>query len=69
MSLASSKNQEQGNFNSSFITLINNLAQTPIQCVPWTISAGVNRQGLAADHSPPSSAELKNGEAIPPNFN
>jgi hypothetical protein len=27
---------------------------------------GANRPGRAADHSPPSSAEVKNGGAIPP---
>jgi hypothetical protein len=27
---------------------------------------GLKRQGPEADHSPPSSAEVKNGEAIPP---
>jgi hypothetical protein len=29
-------------------------------------SPGVKRQGREADHSPPSSAEVKNGGAIPP---
>jgi hypothetical protein len=34
---------------------------TAIQWVP-----GVNRPGCEADHSPPSSVEVKNGGAIPP---
>jgi hypothetical protein len=35
--------------------------QPPIQGVP-----GVKQQGRKADHSPPSSAEVKNGRATPP---
>jgi hypothetical protein len=35
--------------------------QPPIQWVP-----GVKRPGREADHSPPSSAEVKNGGAMPP---
>jgi hypothetical protein len=34
--------------------------QPPIQWVPGAISPGVKRQGREADHSPPSSAEVKN---------
>jgi hypothetical protein len=34
--------------------------QPPIQWVPWTLSLGVKRPGLEADHSLPSSAEVKN---------
>jgi hypothetical protein len=30
------------------------------------LSLGVQRLGREADHSPPSSAKVKNGEAIPP---
>jgi hypothetical protein len=30
-----------------------------------TISRGVKRPGLEADHSPPSSAEVKSGRAMP----
>jgi hypothetical protein len=30
------------------------------------LSPGVKRQGHEADHSPPCSAEVKGGEAIPP---
>jgi hypothetical protein len=40
--------------------------QPPIECVPGAISPGVKRQRREADHSPPSSAEVKNGEAMPP---
>jgi hypothetical protein len=32
----------------------------PIQGVPETLSLGVKRPGRKADHSPPSSAEVKN---------
>jgi hypothetical protein len=37
-----------------------------IQRMSGTISPEVQRQGREADCSPPSSAEVKNGEAIPP---
>jgi hypothetical protein len=40
-------------------------AQPPIQWVPW-VFPGVKRPGRAADHSPPSSAKVKNTGAIPP---
>jgi hypothetical protein len=33
--------------------------QPPMQWVPGTLSLGVNRPGREADHSPPSSAEVK----------
>jgi hypothetical protein len=33
--------------------------QPPIQWVPKVLSLGVKRPGLEADHSPPSSAEVK----------
>jgi hypothetical protein len=33
--------------------------QPPIQLVPGTLSLGVKRPGREADHSPPSSAEVK----------
>jgi hypothetical protein len=39
--------------------------QPPIQCVPGALSPGVKRLGREADHSPPSSAEVKNDGAIP----
>jgi hypothetical protein len=34
--------------------------QPPTQWVPGALSLGVNRSGRVADHSPPSSAEVKN---------
>jgi hypothetical protein len=40
--------------------------QPPIQWVPGVLSPGIKRQEREADHSPPSSAEVKNGGAIPP---
>jgi hypothetical protein len=42
------------------------LNHPPIQWVPWAISPGLKKPGCEADHSPPSSAEVKNGGAIPP---
>jgi hypothetical protein len=33
--------------------------RTPIQWVPGALSLGVKRPGIEADHSPPSSAEVK----------
>jgi hypothetical protein len=33
--------------------------QPPIQCVPGTLSLGLKQPGREADHSPPSSAEIK----------
>jgi hypothetical protein len=40
--------------------------QSHIQWVLGALSPRVNRQGREADHSPPTSAEFKNGGAIPP---
>jgi hypothetical protein len=40
--------------------------QPPIKWVPGAISRGVKRQGREADHSPPCSAEVRNGGAILP---
>jgi hypothetical protein len=37
----------------------------PIQWVPGAISQTVKRQGLEAGYSPPSTAEVENGGAIP----
>jgi hypothetical protein len=34
--------------------------QSPIQWVPGAVSLGVKRLGREADHSPPSSADVKN---------
>jgi hypothetical protein len=39
--------------------------QLPIQWVPGSISPGVKRPWLEADHSP-SSADVKNGASVPP---
>jgi hypothetical protein len=36
-------------------------SQPPIEWVPGAISLGVKRPGYEADHSPPSSAEVKKG--------
>jgi hypothetical protein len=41
-------------------------AQPAIQWIPGALSPGVKRQGREADHSPPSSAEVKKDGAIPP---
>jgi hypothetical protein len=38
----------------------------PIQWVPGAVSLGVKRRGREADHSPPSSAEVKNAWSLPP---
>jgi hypothetical protein len=38
--------------------------QPPIQWVPGALSLGVKQLGHDADHTPPSSAKVKNGEAI-----
>jgi hypothetical protein len=38
--------------------------QPPIQGVPGALSLGVEWQERKADHSPPSSVEVKYGEAI-----
>jgi hypothetical protein len=40
--------------------------QPSVQWVPGALSLGVKQLGREADHSSPSSAEVKNGEAIPP---
>jgi hypothetical protein len=40
--------------------------QSPIQWVPGAVSLGVKRLGRDADHSAPSSAEVKNGGVITP---
>jgi hypothetical protein len=40
--------------------------QPPMQWVPWAVSLGVKKQGHKTDHSPPYSAEVKNGGAILP---
>jgi hypothetical protein len=40
--------------------------RSPIYWVPGALYPEVKRQGREADHLPPSSAEVKNGGAIPP---
>jgi hypothetical protein len=40
--------------------------QSPTQCVPGAVYPGVKRPGCEVEHSPISSAEVKNGEAIIP---
>jgi hypothetical protein len=40
--------------------------QPPFQWAPGSLSPGVKRPGREADHSSPSSTELKNGGAVPP---
>jgi hypothetical protein len=41
-------------------------AQPRTHQIPVVLSAGVKRQGHEANHSPPSSAEVKNGGAVTP---
>jgi hypothetical protein len=40
--------------------------QAPIVWVAGALSPGVKRQGRETDHSPPSTATVKKGGAIPP---
>lgn len=40
--------------------------QPLVQIVPDVLSPAVKRKGREADHSPPSRAEIKKCEAIPP---
>jgi hypothetical protein len=40
--------------------------QPPIQWVQEALSLGIKGQGCEADHTPPSSAKVKNGGAILP---
>jgi hypothetical protein len=40
--------------------------QPPVQQVLGALSSRVKQLGREDDHSPPSSAEIKNGEAMPP---
>jgi hypothetical protein len=41
-------------------------ASRPVPGLPAAFSQGVKRPGREADHSRPSTAEVKNGGAIPP---
>jgi hypothetical protein len=40
--------------------------QSPVQWIPKALSPEVKRPGRVADHSPPYSAEVKNGGATRP---
>jgi hypothetical protein len=65
---------EQETYNKTTLTLLNlrkslfttvsrqalRPTQPPVQWVPGALSLGVKRPGREADHSPPSSAEVKN---------
>jgi hypothetical protein len=42
------------------------LIQSPIQCVTGVLSRGLRRPGREADHSSPTSAEVKNRGAESP---
>jgi hypothetical protein len=59
--------QEQEVF-LSFITFSPSLGPTqpPTQWLTEALSLGLKREGRETDSSPPSSAEVKNGGAIPP---
>jgi hypothetical protein len=54
----------------AFLLRLGNLppgpTQPPIQRVPRALSPGVKRPGREADHSPPTSAEVKKCESIHP---
>jgi hypothetical protein len=56
----------KANVNESGYLLRYRDTQPPTQWVPGALSPRVKRQGRAADHSPPSSAEVNEGGAIPP---
>jgi hypothetical protein len=36
----------------------------PLQCVTWTLSLGVKGKGREADHTPQSSAKIKQGLSL-----
>jgi hypothetical protein len=40
--------------------------KSPLQWLSGALSPGIKRPGGAADHSPPSNDEIKNGGSIPP---
>jgi hypothetical protein len=40
--------------------------QPPMQWIQRDLSAGIKRQGREAEHSPPSSAEVRNGRTATP---
>jgi hypothetical protein len=61
--------QGQGNVFCLFTTMFRSAlgpTQPPIQWVPGALSLGVTRPRLEADHSPPSTAEVKMRGAIAP---
>jgi hypothetical protein len=45
--------------------MLNQLSTGTILPLPGRISPGVERPGHEADHSPPSSAEVKNSGTVP----
>jgi hypothetical protein len=60
-------NIPQGTFIDSWIFLFTTASrpalgstQPPVQWIPGAVSLGVKQPGRKADHSPPSSAEVKN---------
>jgi hypothetical protein len=61
--LATGWSSSPGRFKSFLFTTPSRLAlrptQSPIQWVPSALSPGVKRPGREADHSPPTSAEVK----------
>jgi hypothetical protein len=51
-------------FTSTASTPTTGLTQRPLQWLPGTISPEVKRPGRESDHSPPSSAVIKDGGGI-----
>jgi hypothetical protein len=49
-----------GNFSHHTVRLARGLTQPPIHRIPGVLSLGVKRQVREADHSPSSSAKVKN---------
>jgi hypothetical protein len=58
----------QGFFSIIYSLVLGN-TQPPIQWEMSAVPPGVKQQGYEADYSPPSSAEIKHGGAIPPLLN
>jgi hypothetical protein len=52
-------------FSIAFRPLVGS-TQPHFQWVPGAVSPAVKRQNCEADHSPPSTEEVKNGGATPP---
>jgi hypothetical protein len=61
-----SRQGQESFFLSTASRLAPGATQPPLHWVPGALSPGVKRQGREADHSPPSSAGVKNGGAVPP---